>query len=80
MAKTCGKCGATGVRLYRPYGEFLRPERVLCRTCIPTAEADWFVPCVVADDGTVWGYTSAPHVDFARWEALPEATPTAAAR
>lgn len=100
----CAKCGATGVRLYREYGCFLRAEDVTCNACvraerlsprkrrglarrfltgrrgarrIPSTRASgWVVPMVEALDGSVWGYTSAPAEDIARWQALPDKAPS----
>jgi len=34
-------------------------------------EIGWMVPLITAEDGAVWGYTSCPPEDIARWEALP---------
>lgn len=67
----CGKCGARSVRLYRDYGTFLRTSELRCNACLTSTE--WMVPCVSASDGTVWGYTSCPESDIARWYARPDA-------
>lgn len=72
---SCAACQQTGVRLYRPYGEFLRPARITCNAHIPgmPESLGWWVPLVVdAADNGVWGYTSCPPEDIARWEALPD--------
>lgn len=79
----CGKCGARGVRLYRPYSSFRRPEDDRCNACLPTkADTDWKVPlCMDADeDGTVWGYSSVPQSVLDWWYALPEAKDDPGAR
>lgn len=72
----CATCKRTDVRLYRPYGEFLRATRVYCNAHLPNTDMlDWWVPLVPAADGSVWGYTSAPSADIARWQGLPDANP-----
>jgi hypothetical protein len=68
----CSICNTGGVKLYCPYGEFLRPERIRCRAHIPPNEQDWYIPLIEDDDGSVWGYTSAPDEHITRWEALPD--------
>jgi len=74
----CGVCGVTGVRLYRPYGEFRRPERDRCNACVTDRQRPWYVPLVVdKSDGLAWGYTSIPDDDYYTWLALPEASDTA---
>ena len=60
MTIRCGKCGAEGVRLYRPYGEFRRPERDRCNACLSDSQRKWYVPLIVDRDGAAWGYTSVP--------------------
>lgn len=42
----CGKCGATNVRIYRPYGCFYRSEDNRCNDCLPEEfeKRGWFVP------------------------------------
>lgn len=68
----CATCGVSGIKLYRPYGEFFRPGRVQCQEHVPAAEVDWYVPMIIEpESGEVWGYTSGPPEDIARWEALP---------
>jgi hypothetical protein len=73
----CAKCYRSGVRLYRSYGSFLRDEEIFCNGCLdqPAEKRGWWVPLIPADDGGVWGYTSAPEADIARWEALPDRDP-----
>lgn len=56
----CGQCGAFGVRLYRPYGEFRHPHRDRCNACISEDFRGWMVPLLPTPDGDAWGYTSAP--------------------
>jgi len=68
----CGQCGATGVRLYRPYQTFYKPENNRCNGCLGEKERDWFVPCVQDDDGSIWGLTSVPNAEGAAFHALPE--------
>lgn len=72
----CGACGRAGVRIYRPYANFYRPEDNRCNAHITEEQRGWYVPCVRDDDGTVWGYTSTPPEAGLRWKALPEADPT----
>lgn len=71
----CATCQRADVRLYRAYGSFLRDAEIFCNEHIPALVTDrgWWVPLVEAADGSVWGYTSAPAIDIARWNALPNA-------
>ena len=71
----CAVCNA-GVKLYRPYGEFLRMERITCEDHIPEKAKDWYVPLIEDLDGTVWGYTSSPRSAIARWESMPATVPS----
>jgi hypothetical protein len=73
----CGKCGKTGVRLYRPGGEFRRPERDRCNAHVTTEQQGWYVPVVTDRSGEVWGYTSCPPEHLEAFLALPEADPQA---
>jgi hypothetical protein len=70
----CGVCGATRCRLYRPYGEFRRPERDRCNAHVLEDERGWYVPLVLDNDGSVWGFTSAPPRACGAFYALPEAS------
>ena len=71
----CAVCGRADVRLYRSYGSFLRNEEIFCNGHVPgkVAERGWWVPLVEAEDGFVWGYTSAPTEDIRRWHGLHDA-------
>lgn len=40
----CGACGISGVRIYRPYAEFLRIERLRCNGCVLLVQRGWYVP------------------------------------
>jgi len=70
---TCVTCDRGDVRLYRPGGEFLRTERIYCKSHLPAGQERSFLPLRVdpTDDG-VWGHTSGPPESVAAWEALPE--------
>lgn len=35
---SCSVCGKDYLRLFRPYGEFLRVERIRCKQHVPEAE------------------------------------------
>ena len=77
MVVSCGICDKEDVRIYRPYGTFYRPETNRCNNCL-TSELDkrgWYVPCILDEDGTVWGYTSAPQDAINKFYALPESNP-----
>lgn len=67
----CAVCGRSAVRLYRPYGEFLRSERIRCCRHMPY-DSKWYVPLVEDTDGSVWGYTSVPDDAIKRWQDLPD--------
>ena len=69
---SCGKCGATGVKIYREYGSFRRPETDRCNECIDQGQKGWRVPCVLDADGDAWGYTSVPKDACDAFYALPE--------
>lgn len=69
----CGNCGAENVRLYRPYGNFYRPKDNRCNDCLEIT--DWMVPCVQAEDMTIWGYSSVNEEDLAKFNALAEKNP-----
>ncbi len=70
---TCGQCGITDVRIYRPGGEFYRPKNNRCNGCLTPKQRDWYVPILPDSDGTIWGYRSAPEEAVQRFNALPEA-------
>ena len=69
---SCGKCGATGVKIYRSYGSLRRPESDRCNKCVDPDSRGWMVPCVLDDDGKAWGYTSVPADACESFYALPE--------
>lgn len=73
----CAACGRADVRLYRIAGNFLRYDDLFCNLHIPDPlnHLSAWVPCISAPDGSVWGYTSCPPTDVARWEALPDTYP-----
>lgn len=72
----CGECGISGVRLYRQYGTFRRPQTDRCNSHIPNDEMrGWYVPLVLDAAGEAWGYTSAPDADIATFNALADADP-----
>ncbi len=68
----CGKCGVTGVRIYREYGSFRREETDRCNECIDQSHKGWMVPCCLDKDGNAWGYTSVPDKECEEFYALPE--------
>lgn len=74
MKHYCASCYHSDVRLYRSYGSFLRDSEIFCNLHLPATDdtRGWWVPLVEDADGGVWGYTSAPPEDMARWLALPE--------
>lgn len=71
QAHKCSICGKNDVKLYRPYSEFLRNERIKCGEHVPAQELIWYVPLIEDQDGSVWGYTSVPQDAIAKWKALP---------
>ena len=70
----CGKCGQFGVRIYRSYGTFRRPETDRCNSCIDGKGREWMVPCILSDSGNAWGYGSVPDADVANFMSLREAS------
>jgi len=82
MAKyICHGCKDTQVRLYRPYGEFFRQERVMCNACLDGDHRGWYVPFVMEEKtGHIWGYLAESQLekrsdgqsDLERVLALPE--------
>lgn len=83
----CGKCGAHGVKLWRPASTFA-PE-LLCVACAEHSACErletgrdasdqigGYVPAVPTEDGRdFWGYTSVPRAGVAWWKGLPMALP-----
>lgn len=79
--QVCTSCGATGVRIWRPYQAW--PDRLLCFACAcadqgaSPGEASkddairWLVPACVDGEGNWWGYTSVPQERLDEWLALP---------
>jgi len=67
----CFVCGATGVRLYRPGGMFLRASTTSCKK---HQDPKWgsYLPMWIDDDGSVWGKTSAPQSALDKFNSLPE--------
>lgn len=72
----CGCCGVTGVRLYRPYGNFYRPEDNRCNAHVTTEQRGWYVPLCLSDMGAPWGFTSVSKSDCERFYAKSEASPS----
>ena len=70
----CATCGSADVKLYRPYGEFLRDARVYCNAHVPKGEFRWYVPMIEDVDSTVWGYTSVPDDAIKLWNGLLDAS------
>ncbi len=70
----CGACGVTGVRIYRAYGMFRRPETDRCNACVADTSRGWMVPCILTDDGeAAWGYSSVPQEQCEAFYAMDEA-------
>jgi len=66
----CEVCGILGARVYR----FASSSDLDCRCndCIEKGKHIYYIPCIYDVDGSVWGYTSVPEIDVARFLALPE--------
>jgi len=91
-AYRCSVCKRADVRLYRGYGTCLREDDIRCNVHVPerdpepktrplgepyaSTKSGWWVPLVEGPDGEVWGYTSCPGSDIARWTAKPDAAPS----
>lgn len=87
-AYECGACGATGVRIYRPGGEFFRRATLRCAPCVrarsrpgandrePTGtfpvQLNGHVAAVSSPSGEPYGLTSIPRRALDAWLALPE--------
>jgi len=74
---SCGKCGVSDVRLYRPYGNFYRPEDSRCNECLDDDHRGWYVPLILSEDGRPWGYLSVPNSACVAFYKLPEKSQTA---
>jgi hypothetical protein len=70
---SCGKCGAKGVKIYRPYGFFYRPEDNRCNNCVTESERNFYVPCVKDSDGMIWGYGAVSPEASEQFYNTPEA-------
>jgi hypothetical protein len=70
----CGRCGKTGVRIYRNYGMFHHPETNRCNACISDKSRGWMVPCILGDNGDAWGYGSVPDADVDKFMSLRESS------
>lgn len=69
----CGECDAADVRLYRPAGNFYRPEDNRCNIHITLEQRGWYVPlCIDEGDDSIWGYGSIPNETLDKFYALPE--------
>lgn len=87
----CAICKRTDVRLYRSYGLCLDETDLRCNAHVPIDEesiaalpgyhrasktSGWWVPLIEDGKGTVWGYTSSPEPDIARWYEKRDAAPS----
>lgn len=68
---TCGKCGATGVKIYRPYAGVRNEETDVCNECMNQTKENWMCPCILDENGDAWGY-NVPEKNFEAFYALPE--------
>ena len=67
----CSICGATNVRIYR-YSNSSHTE-AKCNNCLDEKDYLYYMPFIYDKDSSIWGYTSVPEIDCARFYALPEA-------
>ena len=67
----CGKCGVTGVKIYRVYSASRDPETDRCTRCMSPSSRQ-MVPCILGPDGRAWGYMSTPQDAIEEWRELPE--------
>lgn len=70
----CGRCGVSGVRLYRPYRFFRDRDDDRCNACIDRDGDPYYVPLIVDVDGRAWGYTSVPASAEYDFFSLPESS------
>jgi len=66
----CSVCGIRGKRIFRFAASSYLDCR--CNNCIEAGKHLYYVPCIYDTDGSVWGFTSVPEIDVARFLALPE--------
>ena len=74
-ALCCATCKRADVRLYRPYGEFFRAERIVCNQHFPAGFIlGWWVPCIPEPTmpNTAVGYGAVSDGQCAAFFALPE--------
>jgi len=67
----CGKCGTSGVKIYRPYGSFYRLVDNRCNKCLSKEDGS-YIPNCPDEDGHIWGYSSIPQDVCDAFFALPE--------
>lgn len=72
MKPKCGKCNATGCKIYRPYGVFYDPNYNRCNGCLTKKDLAWYIPLCPDKDGGIWGFTSVPPEACLKFYALPE--------
>lgn len=77
MSHKCATCGRSDVRLYRPYGEFLRMERIVCNAHFPVgAILGWWVPLREDVDGLVLGQCAGDQASVDAWFAQSDSNPS----
>ena len=77
MSHKCAKCGRPDVRLYRPYGECPRMERIVCIAHFPIpTNLGWWVPLRFDEHGNVYGYCGGDQASVDAWMALADSDPS----
>lgn len=72
---TCGVCGKSDVRIYRPYGNVYRPEDNRCNACLTSKDFKWYIPLILDSDGSIYGYGAIPVIGWTMFDELAEASP-----
>lgn len=71
MSLQCGNCNRRNTKIYRPAGNFYRPENNRCGNCLSEEQKTFHVPCVEAPEGGIYSM-GIPDAIFDEWQQLPD--------